>query len=153
MNHASATLQDFEHPLQKHPLNFTNIKQGNTFYSLTETQSLDFLLDVAPTTPPHTSSVGVFDNRDEKGYVNADSTIAVDPVSEPLETSKTPSSCATVWKKIVYFDRYLCPLEPIHWSRRSITVEHVFSSIQREHRRAKSTGTRQRAHFSIHSKQ
>ncbi|GJD06597.1 hypothetical protein Gasu2_10040 [Galdieria sulphuraria] len=52
MTDSSTELPEFEHPLQKHPLNFTNIKQGSTFYSLTETQSLDFLLDVAPTTSP-----------------------------------------------------------------------------------------------------
>eukprot|EP00871_Galdieria_phlegrea_P001996 jgi/Galph1/2798/GphlegSOOS_G1457.1 len=50
MEPLSSEFCELEHPLQKHPLNFTSVKtsQGNAYYSLTETETLDFKLDACP---------------------------------------------------------------------------------------------------------
>ncbi|GJQ10266.1 hypothetical protein GpartN1_g2057.t1 [Galdieria partita] len=102
MTDSSAELSDFEHPLQKHPLNFTNIKQGSAFYSLTETQSLDFLLDVNPTPPSgHSHSVSVVEKDEEASTQD----IASDkPASEPPETTCFPTSVAQVNESIAFED-------------------------------------------------
>lgn len=88
-------LEELEHPLQKHPLNFTNVQNGNTFYSLTETDSLDFLLDAVPSTllPPSPDAACSFPSQQRPEPT--ESPVSSNPsLEEPWEETGTATSAS-----------------------------------------------------------